>query len=318
MFDGRAGSAGEFATKLWSILQGAVVSTVTDWLVVVPLLKISSPSIEVGSDGLTLINATDLDAWRSVSADFQRSSRWNPRTGVTDDSDPNVYGSIPPDLWAVCRTSGTERGANKGAFERIKTLVALLFAFSPASLPWLLIRTRDEALLGYNQFAALSSTGRSAQLFGCVDGLVPLTFAKIEVTPDLLSGVQSWYSRRESASDEMSRRAIVASQFLHFGFMADGIERFIHFFIVLDALFGVRGSVESSIVTGVEQLFAGDRAWVSRIRHLIDLRNELIHGGSSSIETWSGYSGYVRHFRSTPMDDIATASTVSLCRCFEL
>jgi hypothetical protein len=316
MFEGRAVNEREFAKKLWLIIRGSVEASVTGRLVVVAFPKITSPSVDIGYDGLTLINAADLDAWQTVAADYQIAPRWNPRIGVVEKGDPKIFGSFLPEVWAVCQCIGTEQSAKNDAFERIRTLVALLFALSYSAHPMLLTKTADEAPRGYTQFASLNSTAGFAQTCGRAPELVPVTFARMDLSPVLLSRVQSWYRGRDEAPAEMKRRAVVASQFLHFGFVADGLEQFIHFFIVLDALFGVRGRVERSIVAGVEQSF-DDRTWTSRAGKLIELRNELMHGGSSTIETCPSYSGYVRCYRSHPLRDIATAATVSASRFFE-
>jgi hypothetical protein len=98
--------------------------------------------------------------------------------------------------------------------------------------------------------------------------------------------------------------------------VSSGIQEFFNFFITLDALFGVQGSFEESILGGVRRVFKDDAAWLSRGRKLIQLRNELVHGGSSSIATWPAYDDYVRHFRSEPLADVAIIATTSLREFF--
>ncbi len=123
------------------------------------------------------------------------------------------------------------------------------------------------------------------------------------MSEELLQRLRNWYSSRDAADVALRRRATVASQFVQFGLLADDIERFTHFFVALDALFGVRGKVEATVTAGVERVFS-ESTWVDRASRLFDLRSEILHGGSSAIEEWSWYEDYRRHFKSEPLRDV--------------
>jgi hypothetical protein len=80
----------------------------------------------------------------------------------------------------------------------------------------------------------------------------------------------------------------------------------------------VRGDVERAITTGIRQTFDGDHTWHLRAKKLMRLRNELLHGGSSSIDNWNQLGFYLRHFRSDPLRDVGVAAMTALTRFFDL
>jgi hypothetical protein len=92
---------------------------------------------------------------------------------------------------------------------------------------------------------------------------------------------------------------------------SDDIEAYVNYFVTLDALFGERGSVESSILAGVKSLGA-DPKFEEKASWLFDLRNELVHGGSRYITEWPKYDRYVQHFRTKPFSDIRTLAQIAV------
>ena len=110
---------------------------------------------------------------------------------------------------------------------------------------------------------------------------------------------------------EKQKRITTASQFLNYAIVTDGIDRFIHFFIVLDALFGERGDVERLITEGVKSVFPENPIWDYKMSKLFNLRSELVHGGCSSITDWKDFDLYRNHTKSHPYRDVAEAAILS-------
>lgn len=123
---------------------------------------------------------------------------------------------------------------------------------------------------------------------------------------------------RSSASPRNLQKSTTASHFIHYAIIADDLERFIHFFIALDALFGERDKVEETITNGIKQTFPGDLRWAERAQWLFDLRSELIHGGSCRIEDWKDFGRYRRYFKSNPLTDVGIAAMTALREYFTL
>jgi hypothetical protein len=98
----------------------------------------------------------------------------------------------------------------------------------------------------------------------------------------------------------------------------EGEESYLNFYIALDALYGVRGSVEASISAGIAGLH-GPPEWSEKAGRLFDLRNEIVHGGSRHIAEWPDYARYRRHFGTRPESDmkrIAFAALMRITRTF--
>ncbi|MEL7657257.1 MAG: hypothetical protein AAGU75_15280, partial [Bacillota bacterium] len=115
------------------------------------------------------------------------------------------------------------------------------------------------------------------------------------------------------------QKCVVASHYINYGINADeDLDRFIHLFIALDALFGKRGEVERGIKFGLKETFDGDSNWIKRASKLFDLRNELLHGGSSSISDWNELETYEKTFQTNPLDDVLEASLRAFANFFTL
>jgi hypothetical protein len=307
----RATPEAALAQAIWQILVDEIESAVTEWLVVVPAHRFQTKFVDVGFDGLLLTDRRDVAAWQVVAADFKNAAQWDPRTGVSDEKDPKIFRDRLPEAWMLCRVTGTADGATTTAGDRFRTLVALVFSLEHPAHPELLIKKMADSPTWSVQFASKAGHTEWAHRYSHIGALVPQSFADINVTSDLLAGVRKWYAGRDSANPEQRQRSVVASHFITHGLLAGELERFIHFFIAVDALFGIRGKVEASIKSGVEQAL-NDPAWGHRASKLFDLRNELVHGNASSVEMWSRYEDYRRHFRTDPVDDIAVIVMTSL------
>jgi hypothetical protein len=107
-------------------------------------------------------------------------------------------------------------------------------------------------------------------------------------------------------------RITVASHFVHNAIVGSGLDRFIHFFIALDALFGERDGVGAAISAGVCALPGVKADAEHRVDQLYSLRNALLHGGSGTIERWVGYKGYLQRFGVRPNVDVAEFALLSL------
>jgi len=94
---------------------------------------------------------------------------------------------------------------------------------------------------------------------------------------------------------------------------SDDIEAYINYFVTLDALFGERGAVESSILAGVKSLGV-DPKLEEKTSWLFDLRNELVHGGSRYIAEWPSYARYTQHFRTKPFADIRALAQLAVLK----
>jgi hypothetical protein len=100
-----------------------------------------------------------------------------------------------------------------------------------------------------------------------------------------------------------NQRIQVALEYIAGGWQPIGRMGFLHNAIALDALFGKDGSVRKSILEGVEK-YAGkiDRVRI-RTELLLKIRNRLLHGESSNVESCPEYLQYHESFNIDPAKD---------------
>ena len=310
LFESRRSSPAEVAAGLLALIWDAAVASVHDWLVVVPLPRIRCESVNIGFDGLSILAVGDDAAWKEISADFASGHRWNSKTGHGDPRDARIMGPLRADSWLICRASGTSAGARLRARECMRTWLALMFAA---------LHQRDIDVL-MRSAATNSRSGlifpetfsRGGYIHTTIGNLTPPVADDVTLSADIIAVTQRWYRARQAMSTDRRKRATVASQFVHYALVAGDLEQFVHFFIALDAMFGVRGCVEQSIAASVRRVFDDSPEAERRATKLFDLRSELLHGGASSVADWSGYSAYVKHYRTSPNKDVAAMALRAL------
>ncbi len=154
LFDIKAIPEARLAESIWTLIRDALEGAVAEWLVVVPFHRIRSASVDLGFDGLVLLDRADIETWMSVAGPFDNTRHWDPRTGVRDAKDPKIFRDRLPESWGLCRCFGTDDGATKVARNNFRTLLALLFALEFSSKPELLLKTMLDPPTFSVQFAA--------------------------------------------------------------------------------------------------------------------------------------------------------------------
>jgi hypothetical protein len=305
----------EFVSRLWSEIHENLVKSMTDWLILYPLHRVKSQSFVLGFDGVSLLSSSDVDRWQELSGHYSDAKYWNPLSGTwaegIDRDSLKDFLLVP--TWLVCEVSGTALGSRKVAARQMRTFLAVLFSNLENQIPHLLYKSGADQVSYSIQFPKDATQVDYGSMCANIGNLLPpLLVDNIDIQPETLSEVQEWYVKRASSPDPVKKRATTASHFIHYGIIHDDLERFLHFFFALDALFGERGKVEQSIIDGVKQTFPMNISWEERIKKLFDLRSELVHGGASEISDWEELDSYRRHFKSQPLEDVKTAAMTAL------
>ncbi len=322
LFEARATkNANEFSLCLWREIYTNLKNSIVTWIVLYPLRQIQSNSYSLGFDGLSLLASNDRDAWQQISEYYGNAKYWNPAFGMweNEQNQSTFKEFIGAPTWLVCEASGTQLASRKLAGQRMRTFLALLFSYLDNQEPTLLLKSGADTACYSIQFPDDSTKVGFRYVSSAIGTLAPplLVDGFLNVSSEIVSKVRNWYLQWASAPDTPKRRAITASHFIHYAIIHDDLERFIHFFIALDALFGERNKVEKNITESIKYIFPGDSKWETRIEKLYDLRNELVHGGASSISDWSELYNYRRQFKSHPLQDIKTAAMRELIKYFE-
>lgn len=311
----------EFAERLWNKLHSALLTLVPSWLILYPLRGIAPVSVDIGFDGLSLMAPDDKGTWERFAERYPRTSSFNPAEGSPERiSAPTVWGFKSPTAdenrpftWLVCETKGTRHNVKQLGAGRMRTLLALLFSlWHPTAGDFFVIKSELGEHQCALQFAAAGDQDEDSVSCGPIGRLMPSLPMNFSVSPAAVNLVRDWYTHLYSAHEELQRRAVTASHFIHYGMMSDSLERFIHYYIALDALFGERYKVEENLRKGIEHLFPNDQLWTYRAEHLFDLRNALVHGGTSSIGGWKDFDAYVRHAKTSPLEDVTNAAMTAL------
>ena len=200
----------------------------------------------------------------------------------------------------------------------MRKFIGLLFSYIYEHNQAVLHKSMAQPSVFSIQFPSEPSRVHSEQITAGIGTLLHPLPDEVNLTSNVLKNVSTWYQVGSSAQVDKIQRAEVGAQFIQYGVVADGIERFIHFFIALDALFGKRHKVEESIKEGIQKVFKNNQKWESRIDKIYDLRNELIHGGIISIDGWKDLDSYKRSFGSEPLSDLISTAMTSLRNYFSI
>jgi hypothetical protein len=315
LFEARASSSvDEFAAALWDRLARALTSSISKWLIVFPALRLKSETVEIGSEGLMLISPSDDVKWSRLTAQYKINPDWDPKIGGSKQGGNLSYFIKEfPFTWIACEVAGTRESGRELAGRRIRKLIAVLFAVLYQKDRWILSRSASRVPSDSIQFPDQTNSETFTQIMSHIGELLPPFGKDVELSLQDLDKIKEWYVRFESCPDEIKSRCTAASQFVNYGIVSGELERFIHFSISLDALFGVRGNVEKTIARGLLHLYSstGDD-WEYRASRLFDLRSTLVHGGSASIDEWTELEPYRKHTRSHPLRDVTDASMKAL------
>lgn len=318
LFDAIAGGrVDEFARRLWAAIHSAVQGMQPLWLVLYPLRGVVGGSIDIGVDGLSVMAPNDANKWQSYSSRFPSTAHFPVAGGSPEvNPAPTVWGMKSPMAdesrsftWLICEAEGTEHDVIRTVADRMRTLLALLFAHWHSTRADFLVTKSalSEHRLSF-QFAPAGNVKQNAIIPGRIGGLMPSLVFDFEISTEHVDQIKRWYTAYSGATQTLQRRATAAAQFIHHAVMTDGFEQFIHYYIALDAMFGERYAVEESIRKALLRMFPDNAMWVYRADHLFDLRNELMHGGASSLGGWKGLEAYMRHVKTSPLEDVGRAA----------
>ena len=300
-----------FGEKVFAQCVSACKNSVRNWLIVYPLPRFKAPTTKFGFDGLWFLSSSDKATWNSFSAQYPNTELFDIASAQwLDKGSTPSYRAVAP-CWVGCETVGTAAGARQEAARRIRTLISILFAIVCRDHHAHLNKSGLEISRHSIQFADGQDKSLGSQ-FAPIGDMFPPLMDEIVAENAVIQHIGEWYVKADALTAERKQRLRTASQFLHYAILSDQVERFLHFFIALDALFGERGKVESEILNGVDVMFVGDASWRTRCSQLFDLRSELVHGEQSMIADWPVLDKYRRQFHSNPLSDVATIAMKSL------
>lgn len=254
------------------------------YLLPLPEVQLSG---EIASDRLFLVSgSSELDIAIGRFDRFERRLLGNQY--------PPFVGMHPS--WPVCSTDSW-LGVFEGSHTRAESVMqAFLGALSmamdfPTSRSFTYTRSRlPKGHVAIRQDGKCTIWYRPPQL--------PEGLGAIAVNPPMLKMIAGLLVNQAA-----NQRIQVALEYIAGGWQPIGRMGFLHNAIALDALFGKDGSVRKSILEGVEK-YAGkiDRVRI-RTELLLKIRNRLLHGESSNVESCPEYLQYHESFNIDPAKD---------------
>ena len=300
----------KYSKEIWDILHTSMLHSLTKWLILYPLSGIISNSFKLQHDGLHIIRSSDYEYWNQLKASYPELNYLD-FVIFKDVEGHRILNIDPPESWLACEISETENKARFYASLFMRKFIAVLFSFLRESNQHATTKSMRKKNSYCLQIPSANSNVGISRKYVSIGILIHPIINKIELRDSILDTVNNWYNHCRKLDNDKSKRVSKASHFLNYALITDGIHQFLYFFIVLDALFGERNEFRDRIIKGIGNYLI-EPEWQQKIAKIINLRSDLVHGGSSYIEAWPGYDSYVDHFNSSPERDIEIAATKCL------
>lgn len=305
--------AEECASKILSEIHKNLLAKIGRCCTVYTVPRFRPESFYIEETNVYFISRSDQTAWKRLVDEGFLFNEWtpeNPRLGLRNDSIYSPQGDYESVLVADCH--GTKKGARFSSLLKFRTILAVAYAVASERAQYPYWKAAADPSEFCVQFPHRSSPESSIGRNDC-RALVPYYADEIPIGLSEVEVIKKWYADQSKCTAENKSRIEKAAHFLNLGMNSDDTEAYINYFITLDALFGLRGSVEASIKSGLATL-GFSAGMIEKAHWLFELRSELVHGGSRYIEEWPNYSRYRKHFRTTPMRDIQTLAQLSVMR----
>jgi hypothetical protein len=313
LFDCHRAGVMEFATALHVAMEASLRRRIGKHCTIYVLPRFITHSFSLDNESLHVISKDDPTAWEELVRKGYVFDGWSPSQPKQKGRDDLVFTpQVRVDCVLAAEDHGTQKGVHFNSIKRFRQLVALLYAVVSDRSKYPIHKSVADPPEFCIQFTHRDSSERLLIRQDCRP-LVPVYVEDVAVETRDQARVAEWYSAVASASAEVRSRAEKGAHFFNRGMNCDDIEAFINFFISLDAIFGERGSVEASILTGVSELGL-DSKDCERTRWLFELRSELVHGGSRYLAEWPKYVRYRNHFRSDPATDVQRIACTAVLR----
>jgi len=292
----------DFASDILHEIKVRLRNAVGKRCTIYPLTRFLGPSFSIPELGLHAIARADTLGWGKLEEMGYLFDGWSPESPHMQNFDAAFPARLNFNYALVSAEYGTQKGTKFSSLLKLRVLIAIMFAIASEKS----ICTYHKAMAQPNtqcvQFPH-STCPDPRLVFSDCGALSPFYASDVPLDHSHILELTSWYGALARCTPQFKQRIEKASYFVNRGMNSGDIEAYINYFVALDALFGERGSVETSIARGINRLGLGIEM-EKKSTWLFDLRNELVHGGSRFIEEWPKFHRYVRHYESSPLDDL--------------
>lgn len=306
LFDIRVCIPDEFSIKIWNVIELKLDESITDWCTLYPLSRMKVSSFHIKELDIYVVNKFDTEYFKNIIVRFPYLKIFNPSTGRFEGVGRFQLISFNYESLIISIDSGTLNGTKFSASIKIRAVISILTSWVNYKYPKKIMKSAQRANTHCLQVPCSSSEIKDFSSSSIGD-LCPYYIRDYDIENTEVKKILEWFSKLHDQESSSIERVYKSAHFINLALNADGIESFVNYFVSLDALFGIRGSVEKSIVEGVKSIKGSDE-WKQRTEWLFDLRNELVHGGSRYLAEWKRYEDYISHFSSKPEIDIKELS----------
>lgn len=311
LFECRNVSVPIFATRIQQAIVANLEASIGRNCTVHVIPRFQVDSLVVEGEALRVIAKKDETAWQHLVDEGYEFNGWTPlRPQVGLDGDRTFTPPWDFECLLVAEGSGTQKGSKFSSILRFRKLAAILHAVACMHVGRPLHKSAASPFRFCTQFPHKSSSVVQITRSHC-DPVLPYFVSDVRVPLPCLASIHDWYATANRCDSDHRNRIDKAANFLNRGVNSDDIEAYLNYFISLDALFGQRGAVETSILEGVRALRL-DSSFAEKAAWLFDLRNEIVHGGSRYISEWPKYVRYTQHFGSHPTADVQRLAQVAV------
>lgn len=303
LFECRIVGAPDFVRIVLGRLQENLRSSIGSRCTVHALPRFKVESFCLPENSLRIISKGDHRSWKMLAEEGYLIDFESDVSPMLKGLNNQIF-ALPEgfDCALISENSGAQKGSRFNSILQFRKLVAVLFAVASQNKPSPTHKSSAQPFGFCVQFPHKSNPDLRVYRNDCAP-IAPYYASDVVVDSVNMQHIHNWFKRVNECSDDVRAKIEKGAHFLNRAMNSSDIEGYLNFFIVLDAIFGSQGMVESSITRGVRNLKV-DQDYVEKIRWLFKLRNEIVHGGSRYIGEWSGYADYLKHFQSRPQADI--------------
>ncbi len=277
----------------------------TQWCNIYVVPRVTGKSFSINEMGLSVINRADKNSWQQVTMNGYYFAGWTPK------DEKFCMTKTRYEYLIVSEQNGTQSGSMFESTLKFRLLLSIMFSIINTNNKHQIHKSAAQPYVQCAQFPKKTDVTNTVTYCEC-GALLPYYANKnIVFSENMVKELIDWFNDFKTLSIEYFNRVQMCAHFINRAMNTNEIESFINYFISLDSLFGIKGSVEKSIINGVNSLNV-DTSWQHKFSYLYKLRNELVHGGSRHFKEWSHYRKYIEHFGSRPEKDIEALSFISL------
>lgn len=277
-----------------------------NWLNIYSMpVNIHSLTFELGYEGISVIKNDDNEAWDKISKKY---------LGVNlrhngEDLRKTVRKEYKTNIWVLCEEVGVKSVASHHAEIKVGAFFVVILSHFIIQNPQYMLKNSTEPRPIVFRYPSILNKDKTSS-FGFPKSFNYPIYHQVDIMPDDLLSIRRWYDGFSKAPIATRKKILIAAHFMRAAMTNGGLISFMLYFTALDAIYGIKGNVEKSIIDGIRKTL-GDDVWCKKAKKIYQLRNDIVHGGITSFEEWDEMDSYKKEFQTYPDGDMWKLA----CKC---